>query len=63
MLDFAKRYLPEGTAVYHGDALDKEFNGVVPAGSYVLRNRGEKPDQFLADRSYIGEEIEDVVEN
>lgn len=54
MLGFVKQALPEDATAYHGDAMDTEFNGVVPANSYVLRHRGDKPDEFLAENEKVG---------
>ena len=57
-LFWADLHLPEGTALYHGDAMDKEFSGAVPSNTYVVRREGAKPDGFRAERPAIGAEEE-----
>ena len=47
-LDDLKKFVvdvfPPDVVVYHGDTLDVEFGRSVPAGSYVARRKGEKPE-------------------
>lgn len=54
MLAWVDGTFEDNVAAYHGDSSDREFSGSVPGNTFVLRHRGQKPDEFLAERAYIG---------
>lgn len=51
-LDDLKQFVEESfgddVSVYQGDGMDREFTGHVPAGTFVVRHTGQKPDGMLA---------------